>query len=301
MNKRKKKIAGYLFSVLFFILISVLGFYQEGILDNFKNEVNHTKEDSAVLEQRDNLLEVYFIDVGQADSILIKQGEQTALIDAGNNADGEMLVQFMQKKDIEKLNYLIGTHPHEDHIGGMDDVIRSFEIGQIYLPKIGTNTKSYEELLKTIEEKEKKVKSFQKGDKIFIGKAEMEVMTDSILEKKNLNLSSSILRLTYGEKSFLFTGDAEVENEKTRKWPKTNVLKVGHHGSTTSSSLTFLQQVKPEYSIISVGKDNDYGHPKQEIIKRLQQVGSNIYRTDELGTIQVQTDGKNIQIRNGEK
>ena len=238
------------------------------------------------VDDKDNLY-VYYIDVGQADSILILNQNQSVLIDAGNNEDGDNVVEFIKSKGINKLDYVIGTHPHEDHIGGMDNVINNLDVDKIYLPKIQTNTKSYKDVLQAIQNKNKKISSFNKGDKFKIGNAEFEVMTDSILNKENLNLSSNIIRLNFNGTSFLFTGDAETENEKTINWPQTDILKVAHHGSTTSTSQSFLNQVKPKYAIISVGKDNDYGHPKEKILERLEKIGAQIFRTDECGTIEV--------------
>ena len=219
------------------------------------------------------------------------------LIDAGNNENGNDVVKFIKEKGISKINYLVGTHPHADHIGGLDDVINSdLEIENIFMPKIQTNTKTFEDVLDALKNKNLKVTAPKKGDIFKIGDANCEVMTDSILEKENLNLSSIVIRLKFGDNSFLFMGDAESENEKTISWPKVDVLKVGHHGSNTSSSQDFLNQVKPEYAIIMAGKDNSYGLPKQKILDRLAKIGAKIFRTDELGTITVISDGKTIEV-----
>ena len=224
--------------------------------------------------------------------------DETMLIDAGNNENGKDIVDFIKSKGITKINYLIGTHPHADHIGGLDDVINSdLEIANVYMPKIQTNTKTFEDVLDALKNKNLKVTAPSKGDTFKIGDANCEVMTDSILDKDNLNLSSIVIRLEFGENSFLFMGDAETENEKTINWPKTNLLKVGHHGSNTSSSQNFLNQVKPEYAIIMAGKDNSYGLPKQKILDRLNKIGAKIFRTDELGTITVISDGKTIEVK----
>ena len=242
-------------------------------------------------------LEVDFIDVGQADSILVSNKDETMLIDAGNNENGNDVVKFIKEKGIKKINYLIGTHPHADHIGGLDDVINSdLEIENVYMPKIQTNTKTFEDVLDALKNKNLKVTAPKKEDTFKIGDANCEVMTDSILDKDNLNLSSIVIRLEFGENSFLFMGDAETENEKTINWPKTNVLKVGHHGSNTSSSQDFINQVKPEYAIIMAGKDNSYGLPKQKILDRLTKIDAKILRTDELGTITMISDGKTIEV-----
>lgn len=287
-NSKKDKVL----SMCSIIIILVFAILYEIYQQNYYNNGNNQNETNTIIigsgdRFSEKNLYVYYIDVGQADSILIINNKESALIDAGNNDDGEEVVEFIKARGIEKLDYVIGTHPHEDHIGGLDDVIDNFDVGKIYLPKIQTTTKNYQDVLNSIQNKNKKISSLSKGDRFNIGDAQVEVMTDSILDKSNLNLASNILRMEFKSTSFLFTGDAETENEKTTEWKKVDILKVGHHGSTTSSSKTFLNQIKPQYAIISVGKDNDYGHPKDEILKRLNNIGTKIYRTDENGTIEV--------------
>lgn len=293
-KRRSKKNDKQIITIISFLIVlatAILG--GELFLKTDKNS-EATQASSNVLSDK---LEVDFIDVGQADSILVSNKNETMLIDAGNNENGNDVVKFIKEKGIAKINYLVGTHPHADHIGGLDDVINSdLEIENVYMPKIQTNTKTFEDVLDSLKNKNLKVTAPKKGDTFKIGEANCEVMTDSILDKENLNLSSIVIRLEFGENSFLFMGDAETENEKTTNWPKTNVLKVGHHGSNTSSSQNFLNQVKPEYAIIMAGKDNSYGLPKQKILDRLNKIGAKIYRTDELGTIVVISDGKTIEV-----
>ena len=302
-KRQNKKIIGLIIILVLLILIAiganpkVINTISEiaglNIIVNEPQTANIDETQNVVVPAGEDFV-VDFIDVGQADSILIMTQDKAMLIDAGNNEDGEDVVEFIKSKGITKLDYVIGTHPHEDHIGGMDDVIKNFDIGTIYMPKITTNTKTYEDVITEIENKNLQISEAKKGDTFFLGNANCEFMTDSILDKNNLNLSSIVTRITFGNTSFLFTGDAETENEETRTWPKTDVLKVGHHGSDTSSSEEFLKQVSPKTAIISVGKDNVYGHPSDETIKKLQNLGTTIYRTDELGTIELISDGNNI-------
>lgn len=292
-KRRKKRVVEVILSIIFISIISVLGLGKI-------NEIKLDYQENVILEgNADNFLKIYFFDVGQADSILITHNNENILIDAGTNEMGTTVVKKLQDLGITKLNYVIGTHPHEDHIGGLDDVIQNFEIEHIYMPKVQTNTKTFEEVLDAVIDKGMKIETPNVGDRFAIGEVNCEIMqcgTGTKEEQENLNLSSIVLRATYKEQSYLFMGDSEKENEQARKWEKTNVLKVGHHGSSTSTSEEFLKQVSPQIAIISVGKDNNYGHPSDEIIKRLEQEGISIYRTDEKGTIVITSDGKQNQI-----
>ena len=303
MAKKRKntKIQRSIATIIALMVVGIAGIL--GINEDFANTVsdegesyNNKNEQQVEFVAQEDLL-IDFIDVGQADSILIRNQDEVMLIDAGTNEAGETVVNYLEKLGITKINYLIGTHPHEDHIGGLDQVINNFDIEQIYMPKIETTTKTFEDVLEAIENKNLTVIAPNKGDKIELGQAVGKFMTEPILDKDNLNLSSLVLRLEFGNTSYLFMGDAEEENEKTINWPKTDVLKVGHHGSSTSSSENFLNQVQPQYAVIMAGKDNSYGLPKQEIIDKLNNIGSEIYRTDEDGTIQIISDGNNIEIK----
>ena len=300
-NRRNTKIKKAFATALALIIVGVagiLGTNQDlmSTVSNMGEPANNSNEQQVEFVAQEDLL-IDFIDVGQADSILIRNQDKVMLIDAGTNEAGKTVVNYLKNLGITKIDYLIGTHPHEDHIGGLDDVINNFDIGQIYMPKMETTTKTFEDVLDAIENKNLTVTAPNKGDKIKIGQAEGEFMTEPILDEDNLNISSLVLRVEFGNTSYLFMGDAEEENEETISWPKTNVLKVGHHGSSTSSSESFLKQVQPKYAIIMAGKDNSYGLPTQETINKLNNIGSEIYRTDEDGTIQMTSDGNTIEIK----
>lgn len=300
-KRRNTKIQKLIATVIALIIVGIAGIL--GTNEDFVNTVsdmgeqtNSQNEQQIEFVAQEDLL-IDFIDVGQADSILVRNQDKVMLIDAGTNEAGETVVNYLENLGITKIDHLIGTHPHEDHIGGLDDVINNFDIRQIYMPKIETTTKTFEDVLEAIENKNLTVTAPNKGDKIELGQTVGEFMTEPILDKDNLNVSSLVLRLEFGNTSYLFMGDAEEENEETISWPKTDVLKVGHHGSSTSSSESFLEQVQPKYAIIMAGKDNSYGLPKQETIDKLNNIGCEIYRTDEDGTIQMTSDGNTIEIK----
>ena len=305
-EKENKKKVWLMLTTFIVLVLAVLGI-DSNLLEAVENEIYNTigitrepteapytiKNEPEFIAEDD--LKVYFLDVGQADSILVVNKDETMLIDAGNNGDGKDVVNFIKDKGIKKINYVIGTHPHEDHIGGLDDVINSFEIGKVYMPNVQTTTKTFTDVLTAIQKKGLKIRSPEVGFKFKVGEAECEIMSVGT-DTENLNSTSIIIRLLFGNKSFLFTGDAEISNEKARQWPQTTVLKVGHHGSSSSSSQKFLNQVKPEIAVITCEKGNDYGHPHKITLDKLKKVGATIYRTDLNGTITITTDGNKLEV-----
>ncbi len=246
-------------------------------------------------------LEVHYIDVGQGDSILIKKGQKAMLIDAGDNGYGTLVVNYLKNQGVKRLDYVIGTHPHSDHIGGLDDVINSFDIGKVIMPNVLHTTKTFEDVLLAIKNKNLTITTPKVGDKYDLGGAQFTILGPNSLKYSNLNNYSVALRLVNGANSFMFTGDAEAlaENEIVASGLnlKSDLLKVGHHGSNTSTSDVFLNKVNPKFAVIPVGTGNRYDHPDRSVIDKLTAKGIKIYRNDINGTIIATSDGETLQIR----
>lgn len=262
-------------------------------------ESSESGNESAILG--DKTMTVHFIDVWQGDSIFIElPNGECMLIDAGERDYAGRVVSLIDCLGYTKIDYIVATHPHSDHIGGMQRVIESFEIGKIYMPEAVTDTATFINLLEAIDAKGCGITPVTAGLAVdFGGASGVFVAPTSIVE--NLNDCSAVFHLSYGEKSFLFTGDAESAEEATFKGDvRCDVLKVGHHGSYTSSSDAFLKKAGAQIAVISCGEGNDYGHPHDAALNRLKKNGiEKIYRTDVSGTISIKTDGKNLSVKEG--
>lgn len=248
-----------------------------------------------------NNLEVHFIDVGQGDSVFIRQNKSTMLIDAGENHYGELVVDYLKKEGVSKLDYVVGTHPHSDHIGGLDDVINEFEIGKVIMPKVTHTTQTFQDVILAVKAKDMKITTPGVGDVYSLGNAKYTILGPSSESYSNLNNYSVVLKLNYGDTSFMFTGDAEREAEEEvldlNKNISVDLLKLGHHGSKTSTIDEFLKQTNPSYGVIQVGENNSYNLPDKEVIDKLQAKDIEVYRNDIHGTVKVTSNGKDIFIQ----
>ena len=293
MKKNKKK---QLVEAILLFIVAILTLYfneydKKPVADDIKNRQVDTTDESN--------LKVYFIDVGQADSALISQNNEYMLIDAGNNEDGPKLVSYFKSLGITKFKIVIATHAHEDHIGGMDDIINNFTIENFYMPDKITTTKTFEDVLDALEKNKVAFKTPTVNDELSFQDSTIDILSINS-NADNLNDTSIVLKLKYKTTSFLFMGDASSSVEKNilDKDIRSDVLKVGHHGSRYSTSLSFLEKVSPNYAVISSGKNNSYNHPHSEALDRLNKENVKIYRTDELGTIIVESNGTIITFTN---
>lgn len=264
--------------------------------DSFYNDEKTT---DYFFDEDDTLLEVHFIDVGQGDCTLIKYGEHAMLIDAGGNNKGTAVQLYLTKQGVEKLDYIIGTHPDADHIGGLDVIITKFDCETIMMPEIEKDTKTYKEVIDAMKYKNYVNSPPFAGTVFPLGKAEFTVVAPvNYGYGDNTNNYSIGILLEYGETGFLFTGDAESAAEADMLTEgidlSADVFKVAHHGSISSNTEEFLDAVDPSFAVISCGEGNSYGHPHAEVLSNLENRDITVFRTDMQGTVIALSDGKKI-------
>lgn len=293
MSKSGKKQAPVISIGAFVLAVIVM------LASHFSNESNVTEADSTyAITNGDGKLIVHFIDVGQGDSEFIElPNGECMLIDASEAEYGDDISKLISSLGYSKINYVVATHPHADHIGGMAYIIDSFDIGEVYMPKVSSNSKTFENLLDTISDNGLQISTAEAGENIY-SSSEMKIdfLAPVMAEYDETNDYSAVLKICYGKNSFIFTGDAEKAAEEdmmTLNYSALDcdVLKAGHHGSNSSSSMDFLEAVTPDYAVISCGEGNSYGHPHDEPLKRFAKIGAKVYRTDIEGTITIVCDG----------
>ncbi len=303
MAKRKKldKKLVYLIIILIIAVVTAFGKGSDIIPDS---DTETTAENESKSSQVSSF-EVHYIDVGQGDCSLILCDGKSLLIDAGENGHETEVLNYLRSMNIEKLDYVIASHQHSDHIGGLPEVLSEFAVDNIILPRLTeaqTPTNStYTAFLKAVKNSGAKVISSKVGAVYSLGSSSFEILGPVTNDAESLNSMSVVTKITYGENSFLFTGDAENDEEReiidTGAILDCDVLKVGHHGSRTSSSTAFLDAVSPEICVIMCGENNDYGHPHSNILKRLAKYTDEIYRTDICGDIVIASNGYDLEIK----
>lgn len=294
-RKRRKKQNKWLCMLALLILAETLAFQDP------EEPSRATVHDLQMEElSEDSSLRVHFLDVGQGDATLITCDGQNMLIDAGNNDKGTQIQLYLEKLGIERLDYVIGTHPDADHIGGLDVILYKFDCGTIFMPDLEKDTRTYEDVVQTLKYKNYKSSQPEVGDSYVLGSAVFTIVAPGLDYGEDANNASIGILLQHGENHFLFTGDAEEESEQAMLESgidlSADVFKAAHHGSSTANTEEFLEAVSPTYAVISCGEDNSYGHPHREVMEEFSQMGIEVWRTDEDGTIVAASDGKEIQI-----
>lgn len=307
LKTKKLKSLAYFLTAFFVVLLAFIGITNEDFATWKWSKIFNDLEISDSSNFSDDIFEgfeAHFIDVGKADAIYIKSGEKNILVDSGDKEPHGVVVSYLKKQNVQKLDLVVATHPHRDHIGQMSDVIENFKIDTFIEPDIPSEvmpvTVTYERMLKDLKNKNINAKLVKSGEHFEFDNVKMDVI-GPISPSDNLNNNSIVLRITYKNISFLLTGDAEKAEEseilKSGKNIKSDVLKVGHHGSNTSTSAKFLTAVAPKYAVISVLSDKP-GSPAAGVIRKLEKFcGKNIYRTDQSGTIIISTNGEEISVK----
>jgi len=249
----------------------------------------------------ENKMIVNFVDVGQGDCTLITCGDTAVLVDSGEYANAQKVINYIKNQGVNDIDLVIATHPHSDHIGSMAKVLKAFEIGDVIMSEIPESiiptTTAYEKFLNAVSERATDVIPAVAGQSYKYGELRVDIL-GPVKDYDDLNNMSVVCKISYGETSVMLAGDAETDAEadmlKKNYSFNSNLLKVGHHGSKTSSSAEWLKAVNPQYAVISCGLNNDYGHPHQKALKRLQKQNIEYFRTDLLGDIVFVSDGKVI-------
>ena len=291
MNKRQKQVLGRLAGLILFVILAF-----------FTNQFQQPQEEESTTQRSlpTDVLEVHFIDVGQGDSILIEAGPNSMLIDAGENNKGSDVVNYLQQHNITDLDYVIGTHPHSDHIGGLDTVINSIPVDNVIMPDVAHTTQTFEDILDSLEKNDLHITKPEVGTSYQLGAATFTIIAPNSNEYEDMNDYSVGIKLTYGNNSFLFTGDASSTSEEEMLQNDidltADVIKLSHHGSSTGSMDPFLEEVNPSYAVICVGEDNEYGHPHTEVLQSILNRRIKLYRTDKQGSVVFTSDGNTISV-----
>lgn len=279
---------------LIYIIIGILSIII-GITGNKFFEKDTLNKESA---KTNDSLKVTFLDVGQGDCTIITCGEETMIIDGGDNSKGYFIKTYLEKYNINDIKYMVATHPDADHIGGLDVIGYNINCENVLMTNFSKETKTYEEFIKVIKDKNYNIINPVPGDEYILGDAVIRIVSPVKKYNDANNMSIGIL-LIHGENSFLFLGDCEEEGEMDILAEgidiKADVYKVSHHGSSSASSIKFLEKVEPEYGVISVGEGNSYGHPHSEVLNNLRKMGVKVFRTDIQGTIIVTSDGETLK------
>lgn len=256
-------------------------------------------EDIELTEDKSSFT-IHFIDVGQADAALVLCDDSAMLIDGGNAADSDLIYSYLKKHDVDHLDYIVCTHAHEDHVGGLAGALNYASVDTALCPVTSYDSKAFKSFVKYLKKHDVEITVPEAGNTYSLGSSEFEILGPINDDGNGENNSSIVIRIVYKNTSFLFTGDAELEEEEDiideQYTLESTLLKVAHHGSETSTSYGFLNEVLPEYAVISVGKNNSYGHPSEDVLSRLRDADATVYRTDMQGDIICTSDGESLSF-----
>ncbi len=297
-----KKLSLLKSALLSFLLLSGctnsdINVYNSTPIDNGQTSTGTIIQDSQNISEESNF-KIRFLDVGQADAALIECDNHYMLIDGGNKEDSNLIYSVLKSEQVEKLDIVVGTHAHEDHIGGIPGAFNYTTADITLCPVTDYDSKAFKDFKKYADEKGGGIVIPQVGDNYELGSALIRII--GVNSGEDTNDTSIVLKIEYGDTSFLFTGDAERETEQiildSGVDIESTVLKVGHHGSTTSTTYPFLREIMPKYAIISAGVGNKYGHPNEETLSRLHDAGAKVFRTDLQGEVVVTSNGKEVTV-----
>lgn len=305
-RKRKEKIT-IIIALILFIFSLVMSFLDKNDIFTW-NDLNNATGTLNGPVNPDSNFSIYYLDVGQGDCTIIKSNESVMMIDTSTQNHSLNIQEALKSLSIRKIDYLIITHQHDDHMGSAKDLIDNYQVDNIIMPKLSeinmVTTTSYENLLKSIVNNKVNAIPATVGESFWLGDATVQILSPS-KQDEDLNNMSVVLKVVYGETSFIFQGDAEKPIEKQLLNSdfdlSADIIKLGHHGSNTSSTDKYLKAVNPKYAIISCGADNSYGHPHDEVIERLKKNNIIFYVTAQAGDITVTSDGKNIDVQTQNK
>lgn len=290
--------------VTLFILIAAIAVGWNGFGDLFPQPTpfqwpEYTMDATDAAPALGESVQVHFIDVGQGDAVFIQGAQECVLIDSGPGDQEEAILNYLEEQRVETIDLCIATHPHEDHIGNMAQIINRYHVKAFAMPDKTATTEVYRRMLLALQEEQIKPQLIRQGSEFLFSDFSIHILSPISDSYEETNDYSTVARLTVGDTAFLLTGDAEESVEKeilqSGQSVRAQVLKVGHHGSSTSTSKAFLEAVDPEYGVISCSKDNSYGHPNKETLMKLAAQNVEVLRTDEVGDIVFSTDGKRIE------
>lgn len=289
-----------IFSVITALMMGCSGGDNTEEKTGVSNQTSISMEEKEEIKKEESRFEVHYLDVGQADATLIMCDGKNMLIDGGNVEDSSLIYSYLKEQDVDYIDYMICTHAHEDHVGGLAGVLNYAQVGEVYCPVTNYDSEAFSDFVKYLGEQDKEITVPEAGTKFKLGSAECTILGLNVVDNGDPNNTSIVLKVEYGDTAFLFSGDAEqsVETSIIEEGYdiECTVMKVPHHGSDTSLSYRWLNEAMPEYGIISVGANNSYGHPCEDTLSKLRDADVTVFRTDLQGHIICTSDGKSVSF-----